>query len=145
MMRGWFKYSYMALIKFIIMMYWISLLYCWGDISYRTICLSVVNHSLQIYLSYSNNCWVFHPLCLEGFPRVYLVSYGWLFCVADLFMRFICGWYKYYFVDCIKFHKSWNCLIKVLKFMQPLFCSNIYNNMNLRNIKTIWSTKYYIK
>ena len=43
-------------------------------------------HVLEIilcnYLSYSKDCWVFHPLDLEGFPRVHLVSY-----VIELFMR----------------------------------------------------------
>ena len=70
----------------------ISLLYCCADISYRAIQWCVLNDSLQIYLSYSKNCWVFHPPCLEGFPRVYLVSYGWLNYMVDLFIRFICGW-----------------------------------------------------
>ena len=114
-------------------LHWIYLLYCCGDISYQEILLCVVSHSLQIYISYSKNCWVFHPPCLEGFPKVYLVSYGWLFYVVDLFMRFIyCwykifigGWYKYYYVADIKFHKCWNCLIKVLKFKHLRFFWNI--------------------
>ena len=37
------------------------------------------SHVLEIilynYLSYSKDCWVFHPLNLEDFPRVILVSY----------------------------------------------------------------------
>ena len=67
--------------------HWIYLLYYWGDISYGAICLCVVNHSLQIYLPYSKICWVFHPLCLEGFPMV--DWFIWLIYVVDLFMRFI--------------------------------------------------------
>ena len=77
-------------------LHWISLLYYCGDISYQANCLCVVNHSLQIYLSYSKNWWVFHPSYLEGFPKVYLVSYGWLFYVDDVFMRFIYGWYMWW-------------------------------------------------
>ena len=126
-------------------LHWISLLYRWGDISYRAICLCVVNHPLQIYLSYSKNCWIFHPLCLEGFPRVYLVSYGWfmeLIYVSDLSMRFICGWYRYSYVVDIKIHlwmsygihKCWNCLIKFLKFKRLQFCSNI----NMVSVKREW-------
>ena len=84
-------------------LHWIYLLYYCGDISYIEIYLCVINHSLQIYLSYSKNCWVFHPLCLEGFARVYLVSHGWLIYMADLWSWFIwliygddlCGWYIY--------------------------------------------------
>ena len=106
-------------------LHWISLLYYYGDISYRTICLFVVNHILQIYLSYSKNCWVFHPPCLEGFPMVYLVSYGWL--IYEIHMWFIYLWYLY--VANIKIHmwliyeihKCWNCLIKVLKFKHLWF------------------------
>ena len=37
---------------------------------------NILNHSLQVYILYLKNCWIFHPLYLEGFPRVNLVSYG---------------------------------------------------------------------
>ena len=39
-------------------------------------CSHVVKTILYNYLSYSKNCWNFHPLSLEGFPTVHLVSYG---------------------------------------------------------------------
>ena len=79
----------------------ISLFYSCGDVSYREICLCVVNDSLQIYVSYSKNFLVFHPSCFEGFPKVYLVSHGWLFYMVYLWRWFIwlnyeddlCGWY----------------------------------------------------
>ena len=114
-------------------LHWISLLYCWGDVSYQEFFLCVVNPSLQIYLSHSNYCWVFYPPCLEGFPRVYLVSHGWLIYMADLygwFMWLIYLWYSHV-VDifiCVWFMKytcdgSWNWLINVLKFKLILFCS----------------------
>ena len=69
-------------------LHWISLIYYWGDISYQSIFLCVVNHSLQIYLSYSMNCWIFYPLCLEGFPRVYM-SLSWLIDLYGWFMELI--------------------------------------------------------
>ena len=85
-------------------LHWISLLYYCGDISYQTIFLFVVNHSLQIFLSYSHNFWFFHPPCFEGFPRVYLVSHGWLIYMDDLwswFMWLIYLWdsYVYKLID----------------------------------------------
>ena len=114
-------------------LYWISLLYCCGDISYQEIWLCVVNHSLQMYLSYSKNCLVFHPLCLEGFPKVHLVFYGWLIYMVELwswFMWLIYLWYSYVANINIhmwmnyEIHNSWNCLIK-LKFKHLWFFSNI--------------------
>ena len=61
----------------------------------------------------------FHPMSLEGFPRVFLVSYGWLTYmadlwdsyVADLFMIFVCA------------ENVWQ---KVLKFKNIHFLSNIH-------------------
>ena len=70
-------------------LHWIYLLYYCGDISYWEISLYVVSHSSQIYLSYSKNWWVFHPSCLEGFPRVSLVSHGWLIYMTDLWRLFM--------------------------------------------------------
>ena len=77
---------------------WISLLYCCGDIYYHEFCWCVVNHSLQIYLSYSKNWLVFHPLCLKYFPRVYLVYYGDCFMWFIYFWRFIYCWYKEWYI-----------------------------------------------
>ena len=95
-----------------------SLLLRWYLLSKNLLC--AVNHSLQIYIyiSYSKNCWVFHPPCLEGFPIVYLVSYGWLFYVANLFMRFIYGWYMWliYMSLIYENHMWWNWPINFLKF-----------------------------
>ena len=114
-------------------LHWIYIIYFCGDIYYLEILLCVVNHSLQIYLSYSKNCWVFHPSCLEGFPRVYLVSHSWLnymvdlwrwfmwviyfwdLHVADIFMRFTCCWYIHMWLI-YKIHMCSNWSIKFLKF-----------------------------
>ena len=84
---------------------WTSLLYCCGDISYQVICLCVVNHSRQIYLSYSKNCWVFHPPYLDGFPRVYLVSCGDCFMWLNYSWRFIYCWYKEWYVEDLETHR----------------------------------------
>ena len=119
---------------------WISLLYYCGNIFYRAICLCLVNHSLQNYLSYSKNCWFFHPPCLKGFPNVYLVSHGWLIYMANLWSWYM--WFIYLWYSCVvdikihtwiinEIHKCWNCLIKVLMFKHLWFFSNI-NNFNLQ-------------
>ena len=111
-------------------LHWISLLYCCGDIYYWEICLCVVNHSLQIYLSYSKNLWVFHPPCLEGFPRVYIASHGLLIYMDDLWRWFIwmiyednlCGWYIYEIHMCLIYSYVvglWDT--NVLKFIDKSF------------------------
>ena len=76
-------------------LHWITLHYFLGYISYQEIFLCVVNYSLKIYLSYSKNWCFFHHPCLEGFPRVYFVSYDWLIYVNDIFVIFTCGLYIY--------------------------------------------------
>ena len=49
---------------------------------------------------------------------------GWSIYVVDIFMRFTCGWYINMWLI-YEIHMCWNWLIKVLKFKLPDFAQNI--------------------
>ena len=63
-------------------------------ISYPEICLCVVNHYLQIYLSYSKNCWIFVSFVFGGFSQG-ISCLLWLINLCGCYICDICMWMIY--------------------------------------------------
>ena len=69
-----------ALGKFITMLYWISLLYCWGHISYQESFYCILNHSLQS---------IYHTQRIVGF---------FILCIWRVFLGYILSHMDEWFV-----------------------------------------------